>query len=166
MLQFQSSAPSKRKIPQIKVFEAGLYLQCHGHPHLFNTCFTPCPGCSWYSFHLHKDALKENHFVPAWRTKQLISPSSYFWGDSLPQDACVSLGNTLWFFCKQWGITLPMTSRSRSSGTQRMEIVILVLPRPAWELVSIWSGVALPISQAPMVKGCVGAGKAISSPLP
>lgn len=59
---------------------------------------------------------------------------------------------------------------SRSSGTQRLEIIVLVLPRPVRELgkelMSIQSGVALSIIQAPMVKGCVGVSKAILSPLP
>lgn len=65
-------------------------------------------------------------------------------------------------------VTFPMTSRS--SGTQRLEIIVLVLPRPVRELgkelMSIQSGVALSIIQAPMVKGCVGVSKAILSPLP
>jgi len=51
-----------------------------------------------------------------------------------------------------------------------MDIIVLVLPRPAHELrkelISLRRGVALPVSQAPMVQGRVRAGKAISSPLP
>lgn len=36
--------------------------------------------------------LKKDHFVPAWRTEQLISLGSYFWSGALQKDVCVSLG--------------------------------------------------------------------------
>jgi len=63
--------------------------------HFFCSCFTLCPGCCWYFLHFQKDYFKKkDHFVPAWRTGQLLSPGSYFWGDAPQKDACVSLGKT------------------------------------------------------------------------
>lgn len=135
-------------------------LQCHGHPHLFCSCFIPCPGCSWYFFHLRKDDLKD-HFVPAWRTEQLLFQAAIL-GVIPHRHLCFKQLLVVFLQAMRGYFSHDSQELRHPEDGNRCSVAAQASLEPGRERVSVRSGVA---PQPGTGRGCGGARKAISFPL-